>query len=266
MTRALITNEWHTFLYQVDSDSVVAERPGYALGFSEDSNELIWFDDTQATLNFTSLTNASFLKHIRLDLTETEFPVKQVSENGRWFFCVDRNGKAGIWTTRGEGIASFPVLQPPIRTARMSPDGRWLAIAVEREYDVHLYRIPGGDLTRLKGHRDHVTGIDFSPASDLIATGSVDAEVRIFNVLTGQVVSQLSGHLEEASGVTFSPDGRTLASIGTHSALKIWHVPTGREVISLPMPMAGFHATFSPDGRRLAVSRHDQVLEMLQAP
>lgn len=266
MTRLANSNDWLTKVYDANTRALISDQPGYALGFAADSSRVVWFDEGQRTLRFTATTNNNEVGTIRLELTETEFPISQVSRNGRWFFAIDRYGEAGIWKTTGERVASFPVLKPPIRTASLSRNGEWLAISVEREYDVHVYRVPDGKVTRLKGHHDHVTGIDFSPDSESIATGSVDADVRIFETGTGNLRFQLSGHLEEATDVAFSPDGKTLASLGTQSALKLWHVATGREVASLPMPHASAYLSFSPGGMELAISRHDDRLEMLEAP
>jgi WD40 repeat protein len=189
-----------------------------------------------------------------------------MSANGRWFFAVDRNGAAEARSTRGSQAASFKVLKPPIRAAAISPDGRWLALSVERDYNPRLYAVPGGEERQLSGHKDHVSGIAFSPNSKFVVTGSVDARVRIFEAATGRLVSELSGQLEEASDVAFSPDGRTAASVGSKSAVKLWHVATGRQVVSLPTPEAGLCLRFSPDGRRLGVSRQDGVLQFLEAP
>jgi WD40 repeat protein len=265
LTHVWATNGWESRVFDA-AHSLIKAEPGYALGFSEDSREVVYFDEPHAALAFTSATNSGSSREIRLGLQETAFAVSQITANGRWFFCLDRDGIASVWSVAGQRVARFPTLKPPIRAAKLSPDARWLAVSVERDYDLHLYEVPSGALRKLTGHRDHVSGLEFSPDARLVATGSVDADVRVFETLSGHLRATLSGHLEEASDVAFSPDGRTLASVGTGSALKLWHVPTWREVASLPMPRAAMALAFSPEGRRLAISRRDQVLEILEAP
>src|SRR6202012_421968 len=110
------------------------------------------------------------------------------------------------------------------------------------------------------GHKDFVSGLDFSPDGNTLATGSMDGTIRLWNAETGKFLLELSGHVQEATDVSFSPDGRTLASVGHSESLKLWHLPTGREVFSEELPKAGLRAVFSPDGRRLAVeTRHNNL-------
>lgn len=266
LTRDQTNNTWHSFVFAAATRTMLSHHPGYALGFSADSRELVWFESSEAMLQFTTVSGSNQVRQVRLEIDERDLPVTRLSADGRRFFCVDRQGLASVWDLMGKRISSFPTLKPPIRAASISPDGNWLALSVERDYDVHLYALPAGTLRKLHGHRDHVTGLAFSPDSKIIATGSVDADVRLFETGTGLLRTTLSGHLEEASDVAFSPDGKTLASVGNQSALKLWHLPTSREVVSLPIPDAGFHLAFSPDGRRLTLSHHDQKLQILEAP
>jgi WD40 repeat protein len=139
-------------------------------------------------------------------------------------------------------------------------------VCVERENAVRLYDCGTGAVRSLAGHRDFVSGLAFSPDGSTLATGSMDATIRLWNTATGQAIASLPGHMQETTDVAFSPDGRTLASLGRNESVKLWHLPTLREVVSQDEPQAGLWLRFSPDGRALAVETGPRTLRLLAAP
>jgi WD40 repeat protein len=69
-------------------------------------------------------------------------------------------------------------------------------------------------LATLVGHADAVYAVGFS-RDYLLATGSVDRTVRLWNVANPQRprhITTLSGHALSVVAVAFSPDGRLLAT------------------------------------------------------
>jgi WD40 repeat protein len=183
------------------------------------------------------------------------------------FFAIDPRGLIRVWDVpSGRLLATIQGPLPAIRNAVLSPGGRQLAVCVERENTVHLYDCDTGRGRELAGHLDFVSGLAFSPEGGLLATGSMDGSIRLWNTADGQTVAILAGHMQETTDVAFSPDGQTLASVGQGESLKFWHVPTWREVASETVTNAGNWLHFSPDGRRLAVALNDHRVRILEAP
>jgi general transcriptional corepressor TUP1 len=69
-----------------------------------------------------------------------------------------------------------------------------------------------------------VTSVCISPDGTLVAAGSLDTVVRIWDVATGRLVERLRGHRDSVYSVAFTPDGRGLVSGSLDKTLKYWDV------------------------------------------
>ena len=191
----------------------------------------------------------------------------ELTAGGRLCFGEETNGMLALWRVNdGQLAVSIQGPLPPIRSARVSPKGRWIAVTVERQRVVHLFNVMLKSETILQGHRDFISDSGFSPDEQILATASVDGTVKLWDIASGREEATLAGYMEEATDVSFSPDGRTLASIEQGQAIKLWHVPTLRELLTLNIPEAGLHIRFCADGNGLAFTTTGDVARLLRAP
>lgn len=113
------------------------------------------------------------------------------------------------------------------------------------------------------GHTSSVTSVVFSPDDSLIASGSEDQTIKLWDTKTGTELLSLRGHIFNVNSVAFSPDGKILASGSgiLKGEIKLWSTETGRELQFLQ----GHDGTveslaFRPDGRVLASCSRDHTI------
>jgi len=63
----------------------------------------------------------------------------------------------------------------------------------------------------LKRHSNSVETVAFSPNGRLLASGSDDKTVKLWNSATGELIQRLEGHNNWVMAVAFCLDGRLLA-------------------------------------------------------
>ncbi|KAL4742401.1 WD40 repeat-like protein [Aspergillus similis] len=136
----------------------------------------------------------------------------------------------------------------------------------------------------LEGHSEPVFSVSWSPDGSLIASGSIDNTVRIWDPATGQCklvlkghsnllascssdktikiwnpstaqcTLTLKGHNKSVYSINWSPDGALLASSSIDKTIKIWNPGHRDKIMST--------ASWSPDGNRLASVLEDKTIRI----
>ena len=105
-------------------------------------------------------------------------------------------------------------------------------------------------LQTLTGHGGLFSGVNsvaISPDNQVLASGSDDKSIRLWNVATGEVIATLVGHTGFVQSVAFSPDGAILASGSDDKMIKLWDLQTYQEICTLSEHSRAVKSvTFSP--------------------
>ena len=83
------------------------------------------------------------------------------------------------------------------------------------------------------GHSGPVMTLAYSPDGSLLATGSWDTKVKIWDTRSGFLIRTLSGHTGLVQSLAFLPDGQSLVTGSYDDTVKMWNVVTGQEIWSV---------------------------------
>ncbi len=124
---------------------------------------------------------------------------------------------------------------------------------------VRIWDIETGRLLRsLRGHTHDIRAAVFTPDGQILATGSDDRTIRLWNPRTGEPLKLLFTRYDHnVCSLSLSPDGLMLARGSHNKDIKIWEVTTGTELMTLLGKDPYDHhwsvcVAFSPDGVHLA--------------
>jgi len=89
--------------------------------------------------------------------------------------------------------------------------------------------LPQGSLAcrALSGHASFVFCLSFCPRTGLLASGSFDESVRLWDLRAGRCAATLPAHSEPVTAVAFSGDGALLASGSYDGLVRLWDVAAG---------------------------------------
>jgi WD40 repeat protein len=104
-------------------------------------------------------------------------------------------------------------------------------------------------LLTLRGHRHCVSGVDFSPDGEWIASVGYDGLFKIWDLQAGHERISFPPGGGFLYSVAFSPNGKMVAS-GKYGTVNVWDAARGQEILTLQEARA---PTFSPDSQLLAV-------------
>src|SRR5262249_2369931 len=117
----------------------------------------------------------------------------------------------------------------------------------------------------LRGHSDTVWTVAISPDGKLLASGSKDKTVKVWDVKTQKVLLTLTGHTGDAGSLAFSPtDRNVLASGGCGDrSVKLWDIRTGKCTATLAGHTKDIYClAFSPDGKTVVSGSEDKSIKL----
>jgi WD40 repeat protein len=179
-----------------------------------------------------------------------------------------------LWdTSSGDVIRTLEGHDDFVSHLAFSPDGDTLA-STSRDGTVRLWEVSSGKQrpefsftapVNSSGYPPAnvglpfwMTGLSFSPDGALLAAGSIDGIVRVWEVASGTLTQTLEGHNDWVmpNMLAFSPDGNTLASGSLDGTVRLWDPQTGaaRETLEMLNSLQFMALAWEPDGTRLATS------------
>lgn len=184
-----------------------------------------------------------------------------VTYDGRYALKIWR--PAPQFTTESTADASTAYADLPTinSAAAISPDGRHIALATDAG-DVRILPVDKQALVLLGsgprpsfiGHLDPIALVAFSSTGQLVASGSLDGSIRVWETATGAPRSFFSGHADgTVNDLEFSTDGRFLFSSSRRSVMVI-DASTGDLLAQAQIQGEQTQLTVSADGQRVYIA------------
>lgn len=228
-------------------NSVAFSHDGKLLASGADDAAVIVWDAASGTLMKSLLGHTAGVNSVAFSPT-----------NLRLLAAGDEGGVIRLWNveTGGEIGKLMRTTRPPADTPQP---------ALPPPTPATTNRLVGGA----------VNSVAFSPDGKLLASGSSDSGIRLWDVEKREMVGEICGGEGSINSVAFSPDGKLLASAGKDSKIRLWEVSSlvGEVnkcdlVNSNPFKVLYGHrdevwsVTFHPNGKVLASNSKDKTVKL----
>ncbi len=170
--------------------------------------------------------------------------------DGKQLVSSSRDRTVRVWDAlTGKELLNLKDYKHEVKSIAISPDGKHLATptgAFDKKKQTFIGEVriretsTGKDVRTLSGHTGTIETVAYSADGKLLATGSEDRTIKVWDPASGKELHTLKGHTDDVLSVAFAPDGKKLASASKDKTVRIWDVANGKELQTLkpkiPMP------------------------------
>jgi len=75
--------------------------------------------------------------------------------------------------------------------------------------------------------------VQFSPDSTILASGSHDKKIKLYDVRSKRAIQHYDSHADSVLALDFHPSGQFLLSGGADSKVKVWDLRVGKLAYTL---------------------------------
>ncbi len=183
-------------------------------------------------------------KHTNLMLPAGRFQLSKLVFYGRVLISINglslnSNREIVYWNVNTGRILSESKIYEPFDAVAFSQDGNFLAGAGVKKGEIHLLDTTTKSRKwNLKGHGKRRLGskiwsMVFSPDGKILASGSIDKTVKIWNLENHSELATLKGHSGWVTTVAIAMDRKTFASGDAKNGIKVWDLDTYQERATL---------------------------------
>lgn len=117
----------------------------------------------------------------------------------------------------------------------------------------------------LRGHRDSIYALALSADGKLLASGSYDQTILLWDVASGKQLRPLTGHNGAIFSLAFARGDKILASASADRTIKLWNPATGERLDTFGQAnLDQFAVCVDPRGERVAAAGADNRVRVWQ--
>lgn len=175
--------------------------------------------------------------------------------------CEHPKSNVKVWYLEtGKLLHTLSGHQKPVNFLVISPDGQILASGSNK---IKIWNLRKGDRICTLWHSSAVYTAAVSADGSILASGSSDNKIRLWNPRTGELLRTLNGHSGAVKSIAMTSDGQILVSGGADTTIKIWHLDTEKVLHTL---IGHSHevrsVAVSPDGTTLLSASADKTIKI----
>eukprot|EP01111_Echinosteliopsis_oligospora_P005679 TRINITY_DN1920_c0_g1_i1.p1 TRINITY_DN1920_c0_g1~~TRINITY_DN1920_c0_g1_i1.p1 ORF type:complete len:560 (-),score=146.12 TRINITY_DN1920_c0_g1_i1:26-1705(-) len=122
--------------------------------------------------------------------------------------------------------------------------------------------IPSKPKRKLVAHAAEVTCLGFSLSGSILASGSMDKSVKIWEGMTGALKTTLNGGAQSVMCVCFSPGDEHILAANNDNSCRVWNADNGRLRHTLTGHVGKVYTAGFADTNRVVSGSHDRSLKV----
>ena len=192
------------------------------------------------------------------------------SRDSRLYASAGWDGTVKVWATEsGRCLHSWKIGKLAFGVAFGGLDGRQLAASNTTEI-LRWNLLTGEQIDTLRGHRDVVRRLTYSPDGKSLASVDDRGFVKVWNVATGIERLSFHAHSHLIFDIAYNQDGSRLVTAGGQFTMhgdsgevKLWDVASGAKYREFRTNQGAFYAAaLCPDGRRVVTGGEDAAVRV----
>lgn len=127
-----------------------------------------------------------------------------------------------------DSVQGFFEHKDSVYSTHLNPADQTMCVSGDGNDQAYIWNVTDGKvLHRLTGHTDTVTNCRFSVDGKYVATGSMDATVRVYTTEDGALKTTLEGPSADIEWFCWHPKGPVIAAGSADSSVWVWNAVNG---------------------------------------